>query len=322
MRYNELGKTGIKISEIGFGAWGIGGAAGDGPNSYGKTDDNISKDALRRAYDEGITFFDTADIYGYGHSEELIGEELRDVRDKIVIATKVGSVEHGGPEDIKDFSIEHIRSAIRESLKRLKTDYIDLYQLHSPDLGVIRNNPDILEVFNEFKKEGLIRDFGISIDNPNDGVAAIEEFGFNSIQVNLNMIDIRAIENGFLELATERGVGVIARTPLAFGFLTGKIESLNFGDQDHRSKWPREQLELWANAYKSFAPIREKLNLTPVQIALLFCVSVPGISSVIPGILAPEEASENASISSLNKLSEEDINLVKKIYSENTFFKK
>ena len=131
MKYRKLGNTGLEVSEIGFGAWGIGG------DSYGTVDDDVSRKALRFAYDQGITLFDTSDIYGSGHSEELIGQVLKDVRGRIVIASKVGTLPHFGFTMPQDFSVKHIREALEASLRRLQSEYVDLYQLHSPPIEVL-----------------------------------------------------------------------------------------------------------------------------------------------------------------------------------------
>src|SRR5207249_10447963 len=136
-----LGQTALEISEIGFGAWGIGGASA-GAVSYGPTDDGESLRALRRAFDLGVTFYDTADLYGHGHSEQLIGAAFRDIRTRVVLATKVGFLAPYGPQD---FSPRHVRTALEGSLRRLQTDYVDVYQLHNPPMDLLRSNPGLVE---------------------------------------------------------------------------------------------------------------------------------------------------------------------------------
>ena len=178
MKYRNLGKTGIEISEVGFGAWGIGGAT-KGATSYGDTDDEISRDALRAAYDAGITFFDTSDLYGYGRSEKLIGETLKHVRKNIVIASKVGLLDADGPQD---FSADHLTESLEKSLARLQTDYLDLYQLHCPSIGLIEKNGETLAALRAFVAEGKVRAIGISVRSPDEGLMAAEGFGFQSIQ--------------------------------------------------------------------------------------------------------------------------------------------
>lgn len=319
MKYRELGKTGIEVSEIGFGTWGIGGTTIDGANSYGATDDAVSKKALLRALELGITFFDTSNIYGYGHAEELLGDAFHDRRDKVVIASKVGFMKHGGPWNLEP---AYVRGELEKTLARLKTDYLDLYQIHSAPLTVVEEHPEYVETFRELKREGKIRAFGYSVKSPDEGLRAVGEFGFEALQVNFNMIDQRAIENGLLKLAEDRSVGIIARTPFCFGFLTDTITNLNFPKDDHRSVWPRAQLELWARAPKLFASLREARGWSAAELALKFCLSFPAISTVIPGILTPKEAEENAAASDTGLLSEEEIRKAEEIYHANVFFDK
>ncbi len=299
MKYRAIGKTGIKVSEIGFGAWGIGGETFDGAHSYGATDDNESKRALQRAFELGITFYDTSDIYGYGHSEDLLGEVFGKRRDKVVIAGKAGFTKHNGPHDL---SPAYLRKCLEGSLKRLRTDYLDIYQLHTPPMDLVEKTPEAIEELKKMKQEGKIRAIGISVKNPADAIPAIEKYGFESIQVNFNMIDQRALEFGVFDLAEKHGAGIVVRTPLAYGFLTGTIKDIHFGPHDHRSAWPENQLKRWAEAPELFAFLSKGKDWTPTQLALKFCISFPAVSVVIPGILHPSEAEENAKASDLPPL--------------------
>ena len=317
MNYRKLGKTGITVSEIGFGAWGIGGETQDGANSYGKTDDTESKRALEKAFERGITFYDTSNIYGYGHSEELLGEVFGARRDKVVIAGKAGFTRHDGPHDI---SPAYLRKCLEESLRRLKTDHFDVYQLHSPPIDLIEKTPEAIEELKKMKAEGKIRAIGISVKSPGDGVAAIEEYGFESLQVNFNLIDQRALASGLFDAAIKNGTGIIARTPLAFGFLTGTIKDLHFPEHDHRSRWSEAQLKRWAEAPELFSFLNEGKGWTPTQLALKFCISFDAVSAVIPGILHPGEAEENAKASDLPPFSKEEIEKAIKVYKSHEFF--
>jgi aryl-alcohol dehydrogenase-like predicted oxidoreductase len=292
MRYRQLGSTGITVSEIGFGAWGLGGDA------YGPVDDEISGRALRQALDAGVTFYDTADLYGGGHSEAVLGSTFRDCRDKIVIATKVGTLPHTGFYMPQDFSAEHIRQSVEASLRRLQTEYIDLYQLHSPQLAQ-PNWDEILATLASLRQAGKIRAYGLSARSPADAKTAVEQFGFGVVQVNFNLIDQRAIETGLLALCRQRQVGVIARTPLAFGFLSGQLTGEEtFPGRDHRNNWPREQLRRWAEAGRLFASLNDGLPRTRVQLALQFCLSDASVAAVIPGMLTPDEVRENMAVAS------------------------
>lgn len=318
MKYRLLGKTGINVSEVGFGTWGIGGATPDGANSYGATDDKESVRALEEAISLGINFFDTSNIYGYGHAETLLGETFGPSRrDKVIIATKVGFVKHGGPHDITP---SYIRKCLEESLHRLRSDYVDLYQLHSPPIELLERTPEAVEELKTLKKEGKIRAYGFSVKNPQDGIVAIEKYGFETVQVNFNMIDERALECGLMDSASKNGAGIIARTPFAFGFLTGMITDVNFPPDDHRSTWPEKQLKMWLNAPALFAPINEGKKRTLAELALQFCLSFPSVSSVIPGILHPSEAKINAHASVIPPLTDEEREAVIAIYKQHEFF--
>lgn len=318
MNYRTLGRTNLEVSEIGFGTWGLGGTV-EGSVAYGPTDDQESKDTLRRAYELGVTFYDTSDFYGYGHSERLLGEALNDVRDKIIIATKVGLLDATG---IQDFSPRHIRYALESSLERLQTHYIDLYLLHSPPLELLEQDETILDTLRTLQKEGKVRAVGISLRSPADGLSVISKFGVDVIQVNFNMIDQRAREIGLFDLCQRENVGIIARTPLCFGFLTGVYSSdSKFDSTDHRSRWSPQQIERWANAYKLFATTVTKVrSQTHAQIALRFCLSYPTVSTVIPGMLTEAEVEENVLASQLGPFSKRERLRMQKIYQENTFF--
>lgn len=311
MKYRELGSTGILVSEIGFGGWGIGGVT-KGATSYGPTDDIESERALEKAFDLGVNFFDTAEIYG--HSEELIGKTFSNRRSQVIIATKVGFLEH----HIQDFSKTNLINSLHRSLRNLQTDYVDLYQLHNPFKELALE--EITETLDELKTRGLIRFYGISVKSPDDGFDVMNRGVFSSLQININMADHRAIDKGLLNLARKKNIGVIGRTPLCFGFLTGKKDNLNFNSSDHRSTWPREQLKSWQRAAKLFAEINPYPNGTLTQMALRFCLDSNGIGTVIPGMLRVSDVLENISAVDLPPLSGETLRLIQNIYRENNGF--
>ncbi len=318
MNYRHLGDTGIEVSEIGFGAWGIGGTPKDA-RAYGPTDDEVSRMALRKAFDHGITFYDTAALYGYGHSEEIIGTALKDVRQHIIISTKVGFINFKGEQD---FSAQHIRNSLEASLRRLQTDYIDVYQLHDPPIALLQKDDSIIETLNSLRQEGKIRVAGISTRSPEDSLTAVKQFDFKTIQVNYNLTDQRALELGLFEKCESSGVGIIVRTPLCFGFLTGEYSAGdNYAAGDHRGRWSPEQIERWADAYKLFVSnLPEKGEQTNAQIALRFCLSYSPVSTVIPGILTQEHAEENALSSQLGPFEPSILEQFNKIYQEHQFF--
>lgn len=318
MRYRSLGATGIRVSEIGFGAWGIGGNA-HGAVAYGPTDDEESRRALQRAFEAGITFFDTADFYGFGHSEELLGATLASVRSQVVIATKVGLLDAQGGQD---FSPAYITHAVEHSLRRLRTDYVDLYQLHGPAIELLERDERILACLETLRTQGKIRSIGISVRSPDEGVIAVRQHPIGCLQVNFNLLDQRAIEDGLFDLCRRHNVGVIVRTPLCFGFLTGHYSALDRLDpSDHRNRWNLAQREKWAGAYRLFtSALQAPVPQTPAQFALRFCLSVPAVSTVIPGMLTAQHVEENVEASEMGELLEEEQAAIMGIYHQHDFF--
>jgi len=318
MKYRTLGNSGIQVSEIGFGAWGIGGLVQDS-SAYGPTDDKVSQQALVAAFDAGVTFYDTAALYGYGHSEELIGKTFRAVRDQIVLSTKAGYVNFSG---VQDFSPDYLRTSLEGSLRRLQTEYVDVFQLHDPPIDLLKNDNTIMATLEKLQNEGKIRVIGISTRSPMDSLLAVEQFGFKSIQVNFNMVDQRAIELGLFDACRTHGVGVIARTPLCFGFLTGKYAADDdYAEGDHRRKWKREQIELWAEACNLFsAELTNKEPQSNAQIALRYVLSCAEISTTIPGMLSDEHVVENTAASDFGSFTSDVIKRFSEIYAQHTFF--
>lgn len=318
MKYRQLGCSGIQVSEIGFGAWGIGGLVQDS-NAYGPTDDSVSRQALMAAFEAGVTFFDTAALYGYGHSEELIGTTLRGVRDQVVISTKAGYVDFKG---VQDFSPAYLRSSLEASLKRLQTDYVDVFQLHDPPVELLETDDSIMTVLNSLRDEGKIRVIGISTRSPADSLIAVEQLGFKSVQVNFNLVDQRVIELGLFAACRTHGAGIIARTPLCFGFLTGKYSAGDdYVEGDHRRKWKPQQVELWAEAYKLFsAGLSSEEPQTSAQLALRYVLSFSDVSTTIPGMLTDEHVAENVAASNKGPFPAAVIDGFAEIYGRHRFF--
>jgi aryl-alcohol dehydrogenase-like predicted oxidoreductase len=317
MKYRQLGKTGIKVSEIGFGTWGLGGDK-DGARAYGPTDDRQSQAALNRAFDLGINFYDTADFYGFGHSETLLGKVFAKRRSEVIIAGKTGFVDVDGRQN---FSAKHIRASLEGSLKRLGTDYLDVYQLQSPPAELLAGGSEPLEIMKNLQKEGLIRSYGVSLRSPDDGLVLLRNSGVGSIQVNFNLADQRARLNGLFDLCRKKGVGVIVRTPLCFGFLTGQYsETSKLSESDHRRKWSVEQVGLWNNASKLFDDFLGREKQTKAQFALRFCLSYDAVSTVIPGMLTVAQVEENAASSKLGALPAGDLKSVESLYARHDFF--
>lgn len=317
MHTRRLGKTGMEVSEIGFGGWGIGGSTGDSIG-YGPTDDEVSRATLRKALESGITFYDTSPVYGYGRSESLIGEVFEGVRERVVLATKVGFVHSSGAQD---FSPEHIAQSLKESLRRLRTDRVDLYQVHDPPLALLERDGGILKVLHSLKREGKVGALGVTVRSPEHAFQAVERFGFECIQVNFNLLDQRALQTGLLDFCSTHGVGVIVRTPLCFGFLTGAYAAEGpFEPTDHRSRWSLEQRALWVEGYRRFQSVLAQGDQTPAQMALRFCLSYPAVSTVIPGMMRAEHVLEDVAASVMGGLAAAQLEPLQRIYQGQEFF--
>jgi len=317
MKYRRLGKTDLLVSEIGFGAWGIGGTTA-GATSYGPTNDVVSRKALDCAFEEGINFFDTSNVYGDGHSEALIGQAFKKKRSQVLIATKVGLVKYG---QATNFSIKNLSSSFEASLKRLQTDYVDILQLHNPSLDSIEPIHKIHAWIDQLKNQGKVRAFGVSVRSPADGLWVIDKLKVQSLQVNFNLLDHRAIDSGLLKSSAQNQVSLIARTPLCFGFLSGRLsKNTRFDKLDHRSRWPSQQINNWAKSsrkmlsYKTNSPYQ-----TNTQFALRFCLSYPQIVTAIPGILNEKEVKENIIASDIGSLRTNQIMEIQKAYQKVRF---
>jgi aryl-alcohol dehydrogenase-like predicted oxidoreductase len=316
MNYRKFGNTDLTISEIGFGAWGIGGPAmvGDLAIGWGDVNDETSIKALKKSFDLGINFFDTADFYGFGHSEVLIGKVFGN-RDDVVIATKVGHrVEN---ENITlDYTKAHIIKSCDESLKRLKREQIDFYQLHSAKLEHLIDG-QCIEAMLDLQQKGKIKYWGISLNTFNPYPEAeflIDKNLAQGFQLVLNIINQRSLK--LIKLASEKGYGIIARIPLQFGLLTGKFKKgTRFDKNDHRHfRLPPQFLVELIDALDDVWRISEKYNVDKTTFALSFIMNHPGVSTIIPGIKTPEQAEKNTK--SLIKIDEEDMNIIYKMFDQ------
>lgn len=307
----------MHVSEVGFGAWGIGGSIDNGL-SYGATSDGQSRTALMRAIERGVTFFDTAPAYGNGHSEELIGSTLKQHRSEIVIATK-GGIERF--DETPDFSCAALTEGLEGSLKRLDSDWVDLYQLHNPSPENFKGADHLRELFASWKSAGKIRALGISVKSPEDAVLAMNLFDLAAIQVNFNLVDQRCLDTGLVSIAAERGISIIARTPLCFGFLTGLYSSdTTFLPDDHRIRWSREQIDLWTGAMDVFREVIARHSDSPAQFALRYCLSYAAVATTIPGMLDIEHVNDNCSASDSGPLPDSDIAILQDLYQATSFY--
>ncbi len=307
IKRRRLGNTGIEVTELGLGTWSLSG-------DYGPVSPEESISLLRRAYELGINFFDTADIYGKGACESYIGEALSDVRKDIVLATKVGwDFYHGKLK--QNFAPDYIKFALEQSLNRLKTSYVDVYQLHNPPDEVLMDD-DVLDTLESLKREGLIRVWGVSVATHHDAKLAMER-GASTLQLVYNIAD-RDHEIFTLKVAPEAGVGVIVRTPLAFGFLTGKYKSATkFTEGDFRNGLEpsrKRRYIMIAERLKELSGRSDPAYLS--QLALRFVLSNPGVSTVIPGARKLEHLENNVAAALAGPLNEEEISLIKKALEE------
>ena len=311
MNYRKFGKTDLQLSEIGFGAWAIGGNAkvGNMPIGWGPVDDGVSENAIHAAIGAGINFFDTADFYGLGHSEKLLGKILKNKAD-VFIATKVG---HKSVNDqiVLDYSKAYILQACDASLKRLQRSVIDYYQLHSARLSHLQAW-ECIEAMEILKQQGKIRYWGLSLNTfyPEPEAKFLMEKNMgDGFQLVFNMINQRALP--IIKEASAKGYGIIARMPLQFGLLTGKFTaSTTFAAEDHRSfRLTPSILEKSLQILETkISPLAAKKEIDMAALALSFILSIPEISTVIPGIRTPLHVKQNTT--HLKNLTQADINLL------------
>jgi aryl-alcohol dehydrogenase-like predicted oxidoreductase len=304
MEYRRFGKTDLNVSVVGFGAWGIGGPAmvGSTPIGWGEVDDATSKKALLKSKELGINFFDTADFYGLGHSEDLIGEVFGNDPD-VVIATKVGHRATPEKTIALDYSKQHILTACDMSLKRLRRETIDYYQLHSARMPHFEQG-ECIEAMEQLKNEGKIRYWGLSLNTfkpEAESEFLISRHLADGFQLVFNVINQRAL--GVIAKAAENGYGVIARMPLQFGLLTGKFSrKTTFTANDHRSfRLTEDILDRTLTALEDVWTMAHERKTTKTTLALSYCAGTPGISTIIPGIKTPEQAVMNSAIVSLSE---------------------
>ena len=225
MNYRKLGNTELSVSEISFGTWGIGG-------DWGNSDRADALLGLSRAMDQGVNFFDTADVYGSGRSEELLREATKGKEDQIHIATKFCRA--GDIQDPKTYSEESVRAFCEASLKRLGRERIDLYQIHCPPLHILQNT-NVFTVLDKLQQEGKIRHYGVSVETVEEGLFCLSVPGVKALQVIFNLFRQKPLDELF-PAAKKQGVGILARVPLASGLLTGKFSNqTSFADDDHRN---------------------------------------------------------------------------------------
>jgi len=297
MKYRQLGNTGITVSEIGFGAWGIGGG-------WGRQDDGEARNALACAFDCGITFYDTALGYGGGHSESLIGEVFRGRRDRVVIASKIPPKTYRWPaldsDPIREtFPAEHIIACTEESLRNLGTDYLDVQQLHAWAPAYVHED-EWYEAFQRLVQQGKIRAFGVSANDwdPYGAVGLAESGRCHSVQVIYNIFEQRPRER-LLPAAQQHGVGIIVRVPFEEGLLTGSLRpGHRFEEGDWRADWlTPDRLAEAARRVDVLTAFLGPDCPTLAMLALKFALGHPAVSTVIPGMRSRRHVEANCAAS-------------------------
>jgi aryl-alcohol dehydrogenase-like predicted oxidoreductase len=318
MNYRKFGKTGRTVSEVGFGAWAIGGAWGD----VSETD---ARAALHAALDNGTTFIDTADVYGDGRSEKIIADVMKERGgERPFIATKAGR--RLDPHVSEGYNKQNLTAFVERSLKNLATDCLDLVQLHCPPTEVFYR-PDVFEVMEEMVTAGKIRNYGVSVEKVEEGLKAIEYPGVASVQIIYNIFRQRPSGLFFRE-AKAKNVGVIVRVPLASGLLTGKMtKDTAFAADDHRAFNRNGEAfdkgETFAGvpfdvALEAVEEIRRLVpeNITMAQFALRWILMEESVGVVIPGAKNAAQAAANAAASDVAPLPSEVIGELRNIYTQ------
>ena len=318
MNYNKLGKTDIKVSELGFGAWSI------ALDWWGKKiEEDEAKRMLKKAYDLGINFFETGDMYGKGKSERLIGEVFKDMRDEIVISTKYGydfsEVEQIGHSELPQrFDEDFTKKALKNSLERLQTDYLDMYGLHNPKLNHVRDD-SIFEVLDSFIKNGSIKTYqvalGPAIGWTQEGIEAMDRPNVSAVQTVYNILE-QTPGNELMEKAQQKDVGVLVRVPEASGILTGKVNAeTKIDEKDHRSVRKGEWIKASLKKVEQLRPIAERNELTITELAMKFIMTKKGFASVFPTIVSEEEIINYVEMTKGNYISVSDMKEIEQIYN-------
>jgi aryl-alcohol dehydrogenase-like predicted oxidoreductase len=317
MKYRSLGRTGWKVSEISFGAWAIGGA-------WGPVKDADSIAALHAALDEGVNFIDTADVYGDGRSERLIAKVLKERSGRVYVATKAGR--RLNPHTAAGYNRENLTAFIERSLLNLRVEALDLVQLHCPPTEVYYN-PEVFGILDDLVRAGKLRYYGVSVQNVEEAIKALEFPNVQSVQMIFNIFRQRPAEL-FFSLARQRQVGILARVPLASGLLSGKMTAESrFPSDDHRNFNARgEAFDVgetfsgvdFAAGLKAVARLRPFVaqDASLAQFALRWILMFDSVTCAIPGAKHPAPAVENARASALLELSEETMERIRAIYDD------
>lgn len=285
MHYRTLGRTGWNASEMGFGSWAIGGDA------WGSTNDKEAIAALHKAIELGVNFIDTADVYGDGHSEQLVAQVRRSHSERVFIATKAGR--RLNPHTAAGYNRENLTSFVERSLRNLQMESLDLLQLHCPPTEVY-DNPAVFAILDDLVQQGKLRNYGVSVEKVEEALKAIRYPNLQSVQIIFNMFRFKPAEE-FFKAAREREVGIIVRVPLASGMLTGKFKrDTQFAAKDHRNYNRNgeafDQGETFSGVdYETgLEAVEELRSLVPAgismaQFALRWILMFPEVTTVIAG---------------------------------------
>lgn len=325
MRYRELGKTGIKVSEVGFGLWTV------STGWWGKFTDEQAVAMIRKAFDLGITLFDSADAYGDGRADSQLASALKDKRDQIIIATKFGYDIYNAPprtghnEGPQDYSPKFVRFACEQALKRLATDHIDIYQMHNPRLSAIHSD-DLFALLEQLKAEGKIRCYGAALGPAigwkDEGLAFLSRSSTGMMQIIHNLLE-QDPGQAFLDAARRNGNGFLVRVPHSSGLLEGKYsQDTTFEENDHRShrmKVNRDWLTYGLQKLEKVKFIYEDRGLTVGQAALKWLLAEPLIASTLPNIYNDEQLVEFAGAPDKADLTGADMAKLAELYSHNFY---
>jgi aryl-alcohol dehydrogenase-like predicted oxidoreductase len=320
MQYRTIPNTNLSLSVVGFGLWTI------TTTWWGVDSDATGVDLLRRAYEGGVTFFDTADTYGDGKGETLLAEALVDVRDKIVIGTKFGydfynnTDRAGQRERPQDFSPKFVRFACEQSLKRLRTDHIDIYQIHNPRMPTVQSD-ELFATLEDLKREGKIRHYAAALGPANgweaEGLALISNRDIATLQIIYNIFE-QDPGRRLIEAGERDKVGIIIRVPHSSGLLEGKYTlETKFELPDHRAHRPREWLIEGLQKLGKLGFLTEGAGRTISQAAIQYCLESPNVLSVLPNIYNTEQLDEFVAGADVLPLTADEFTRIAEMYTEN-----
>lgn len=324
MKYRRLGKSGIRVSEIGFGAWTI---ALDWWGGKKISDEDAIK-MLRRAFDLGINFFETSDVYGKGRSERLIGEAFKGVnRDELIYSTKwgydiYGAEQVGHNELPQKHDASFMNYALQESIKRLQTDFVDVYSLHNPKMIAIKDDM-LFEALNKTRKEGKIRSYGIALGPAigwkEEGVLSMEKRDVTCLQSVYNLLEQDPVRD-FFQIAEANDVGLMVRVPDASGVLTGKVNvDTVFDKNDHRSSRKKEWIAQALEKIEYIKPIADAYGWTITELAMKFILSQNRIATVLPTVINTEEIEAFTTMSDGKYLKANDMEGISELYDKDFY---